>query len=54
MVCTLLQAKLYKPTSIWYNIGMKVTVGSYYHDEARDHQQEIHITLDDSDGVDMF
>ena len=54
MVYTLLPAKLYKPTSIWYNRGMKVTVGNYYHDEARDRQQEIHITLEDSDGEDMF
>lgn len=54
MVCTLLPAMLYKPTSIWYNRDMNVTVGSYYNDEARGQQQEIHVSLDDSDGVEIF
>ena len=33
---------------------MKITVGSYYHDESRDHMQEVHVTLEDSDGENIF
>ena len=33
---------------------MQVQVGSYYNDEARGHMQEVHVTLDDSDGRDLY
>ena len=32
---------------------MKVKVGSYYHDESKGAQREIHIELDDSDGEEL-
>ena len=39
---------------LWYDSAMKITVGSYYHDESRDHMQEVHVTLEDSDGENIF
>lgn len=33
---------------------MKVTVGSYYEDDAKGTQREIHITLDEDDAKEMF
>lgn len=33
---------------------MKVQVGSYYLDDHRDEQREIHVTLDDSDAMKIF
>lgn len=33
---------------------MKVTVGSYYQDDARGSNREIHITLDELDGESLF
>ena len=33
---------------------MQVQVGSYYHDEARGAQREIHLTLNDADGEELF
>lgn len=33
---------------------MEVKVGSYYNDPAREHHQEIHVTLTDEDGLSIW
>lgn len=33
---------------------MKVTVGSYYEDDAKGTQREVHITLDENDAKEIF
>lgn len=33
---------------------MEVRVGSYYFDESKNAQREIHVTLDQADGAELF